>query len=248
LGKVKRAEELKAQAKSLRERFEQAFWCEDLSIYALALDGQKRPCRVRASNAGHCLFTGIASTERAHRVGQTLMGEDFFSGWGIRTLSSREVRFSAMSYHNGSVWPHDNALIARGFSRYGLQQGALKILTGLLDASLFLDLHRLPELFCGFDRRAGQGPTLYPVACSPQSWAAAAVFLILQACLGIRVQAFPARAVFRRTALPESVPRIEIRNLAVGGTNTDVAVEKEGEGFYVRMLRKQGALDIISVK
>jgi len=248
LGKVKRAEELKAQAKSLRQRFEQAFWCEDLSTYALALDGKKRPCRVRASNAGHCLLTGIAGMERARRVGQTLMGEDFFSSWGIRTLSSREVRFSAMSYHNGSVWPHDNALIARGFSRYGLRQGALKILTGLLDASLFLDLHRLPELFCGFDRRAGQGPTLYPVACSPQSWAAAAVFLILQACLGIRVHASPARVLFRRTVLPESLPRIEIRNLAVGDANADLVIEKEGEGFYVRMLRKQGALDIISIK
>lgn len=248
LGKAKRAEELKTQAKSLRQRFEQAFWCEELSTYALALDGRKRPCRVRASNAGHCLFTGIAGTERAHRVGQTLMGKDFFSGWGIRTLSSREVRFSAMSYHNGSVWPHDNALIARGFSRYGLREGALKILTGLLDASLFLDLHRLPELFCGFDRRAGQGPTLYPVACSPQSWAAAAVFLILQACLGIRVHASPARVLFRRTMLPESLPRIEIRNLAVGDANADLVIEKEGEGFYVRMLRKQGALDIISIK
>jgi glycogen debranching enzyme len=248
LGKVKRAEELKTQAKSLRQRFEQAFWCEELSTYALALDGRKRPCRVRASNAGHCLFTGIAGTERAQRVGQTLMGKDFFSGWGIRTLSSREVRFSAMSYHNGSVWPHDNALIARGFSRYGLREGALKILTGLLDASLFLDLHRLPELFCGFDRRAGQGPTVYPVACSPQSWAAAAVFLILQACLGIRVHASPARVLFRRTMLPESLPRIEIRNLAVGDANADLVIEKEGEGFYVRMLRKQGALDIISMK
>jgi glycogen debranching enzyme len=121
-------------------------------------------------------------------------------------------------------------------------------LTGLLDASLFLDLHRLPELFCGFDRRAGQGPTLYPVACSPQSWAAAAVFLILQACLGIRVHASPARVLFRRTVLPESLPRIEIRNLAVGDANADLVIEKEGEGFYVRMLRKQGALDIISIK
>jgi glycogen debranching enzyme len=153
-----------------------------------------------------------------------------------------------MSYHNGSVWPHDNALIARGFSRYGLREESLKILTGLLDASLFLDLHRLPELFCGFYRRAGQGPTLYPVACAPQAWAAGAVFLILEACLGIRIQASPSRVLFRRTALPASLPQIEIRNLAVGEAKADLVVEKEGDGVDVRVLHKTGLLDVISVK
>jgi len=248
LGQTKLAEELKDQAASLQQRFEQAFWREELSTYALALDGEKRPCCVRTSNAGHCLFAGIASPERAQRVAHGLLSEDFFTGWGVRTLSSREARYNAMSYHNGSVWPHDNALIARGFSRYGLRQEALKIFTGLLDASLFVDLHRLPELFCGFHRRTGQAPTLYPVACSPQSWAAAAVFLILQACLGVRLQVSPPRVLFRRTVLPASLRQIEIRNLTVGSANVDLLIQTEGDGVDVRLLRKQGNVDIISVK
>src|SRR5262249_31125702 len=155
-------------------RFEKTFWCEDLGTYALALDGAKQLCRVRTSNAGHCLFTGIAAPERAVRVARTLLGPESFSGWGVRTLATTEARYNPMSYHNGSIWPHDNALIALGLSRYGLEEEVLQIMNGLFDASLFLDLHRLPELFCGFVRRPGEGPTLYPVACAPQSWAAAA--------------------------------------------------------------------------
>jgi glycogen debranching enzyme len=248
LGKSDLAEKLKNQANSLKLRFEHTFWCDDLSTYALALDGEKRPCRVRASNAGHCLFTGIASPERARRVAQNLLREDFFSGWGIRTLSSREARYNAMSYHNGSVWPHDNALIARGLSRYGFRKEILKIFTGLLDASLFLDLHRLPELFCGFHRRPGQAPTLYPVACSPQSWASAAVFLILEACLGIRIHASPPRVLFRRTVMPSSLPQIEIKNLTVGSASADLSIQNEGDSVDVRLLRKHGVLDVISVK
>jgi len=248
LGKTPLAQSLKEQAKSLQVRFEQAFWCEELSTYALALDGDKKPCRVRASNAGHCLFTGIARRGRARLVARTMLGDDFFSGWGIRTVSSRENRYNPMSYHNGSIWPHDNALIARGFSRYGFRQEALRILAGLLDASVFLDLHRLPELFCGFPRRAGQGPTLYPVACSPQSWAAGAVLLILEACLGIRIQASPPRVLFRRTMLPPALPKVEIRNLKVGNATVDIAVERTEEGAYLRIPRKAGEVDIVSIK
>src|SRR5207253_3892361 len=146
-----------------------------------------QPCRVRTSNAGHCLFAGVATPEHARRVAATLTDETSFSGWGIRTVASSEARYNPMSYHNGSVWPHDNALIAAGFARYGFKESAGMLLAGLLDASLFFDLHRLPELFCGFPRRAGESPTLYPVACAPQAWAAGAVFLLLEACLGLSV-------------------------------------------------------------
>src|SRR5262249_41227512 len=163
--------------------FDEAFWCDELSTYALALDAEKRPCRVRASNAGHCLFSGIARHDRAPLVAQTLLDESSYSGWGIRTVSTREHRYNPMAYHDGSVWPHDNAIIAHGFARYGLQQCALQVMRGLFDASTFFELRRTPELFCGFPRRAGEGPTLYPVACSPQSWAAGSVFYILQSCL-----------------------------------------------------------------
>src|SRR5262249_49371194 len=180
-----RGEELERQAQALRERFEAVFWCEELGTYALALDGEKRPCRVRASNAGHCLLTGIASPEHAARTARTLLGDDFFTGWGVRTVAASEARYNPMSYHNGSVWPHDNALIACGLSRYGLREPVLAILSGLFEASHFLELQRMPELFCGFARRNGSGPTLYPVACAPQAWAAGAVYLLLQACLGL---------------------------------------------------------------
>src|SRR5438128_3173709 len=166
------AKEWSARADRLRTKFEEAFWLDDLGTYALALDGDKRPCRVRTSNAGHCLFTGIASPERARRAAHVLLQKDSFSGWGIRTLAASEVRYNPMSYHNGSVWPHDNALIAAGLDRYGLKTAVLDVLTGLYEASRFVDLHRLPELFCGFVLRPGEGPALYPVACAPQSWAA----------------------------------------------------------------------------
>lgn len=248
LGKEKLSNDLQAQAEKLRHRFEDVFWCEDLSLYALALDGDKRPCRVRASNAGHCLFTGIASSERAALVARSLLDEDLFSGWGVRTLSTREVRYNAMSYHNGSVWPHDNAIIASGFARYGNKEGAVRILTGMLDATLFLDLHRLPELFCGFHRRPGEGPTLYPVACAPQSWAAASVFLLLDACLGVQIQNDPPTVVFRRADLPESLPTIQIKNLRAGDGSVDIVLERAVHSVGVTVLRRLGKIDIVSIK
>src|SRR5205807_2310488 len=155
----------------------------DNGTYALALDGKKQPCRVRTSNAGHCLSTNIASPEHAHSIEQILLGPDFFNGWGVRTVGAREPRYNPVSYHNGSVWPHDNSLIAAGLARYGFKQSAARILAGLLDTSIFVDLHRLPVLFCGLERRPGEAPTLYPAACAPQAWAAGSVYLLLEACL-----------------------------------------------------------------
>lgn len=168
LGHDGMAADYSCRARVLRERFDEVFWCESLSTYALALDGLKVPCAVRASNAGHCLFTGIASSERARRVTRTLLGEDSFSGWGIRTLSSTEMRYSPISYHNGTIWPHDNAIIAAGMGRYRLRRALLRILSGLFDAARSVDIWRLPELFCGFARRSGEGPVPYPVACTPR--------------------------------------------------------------------------------
>ena len=153
---------LTRQAEALRERFEQAFWCEELSTYALALDGDKRPCRVRTSNAGQCLFTGIVSPERARHVARTLLAPESFSGWGIRTVAASESRYNPMGYHNGAVWPHDNALIAQGLARYGLGEQALQIWTGLFEAGLYFDLHRMPELFCGFPQEPGRGADPLP--------------------------------------------------------------------------------------
>jgi glycogen debranching enzyme len=248
LGFDEQAGILQAQARTLRVRFEKAFWCEDLGTYALALDGKKQPCRVRTSNAGHCLHTGIANYEHAEQVTRALLSEDFYSGWGIRTVSAREVRYNPMSYHNGSVWPHDNALIAQGMARYGFHEAAARILNGLFDASIFMDSHRLPELFCGFPRQPAQGPTLYPVACSPQAWAAASVFMILEACLDITIRGHRPLVLFRKTFLPQSLHRIEMRGLQVGEATVDLAVHRVGEGIEVNVLRKQGEVQIVSVK
>jgi glycogen debranching enzyme len=247
LGRPERAEELERRAESLRLQFEERFWSEDLSTYVLALDGHKEPCRVKASNAGHCLFGGIASAERAQRAAQTLLAPDSFSGWGIRTLASSERRYNPMSYHNGSVWPHDNALIALGFARYGLNDRAGQLLTGLFDASLFVDLHRMPELFCGFKKRLGEGPTLYPVACAPQSWAAAAVFLCLQACLGMEVDATRRQLVFRRPTLPESLKWVRIEGLTVGDATVDLRLDHHPHNVSVDVLRREGDVEILSV-
>ena len=181
----------------------QAFWCEELSTYALALDGEKRPCRVVGSNAGHALLTGIAAPDRAERVADTLMRVASFSGWGVRTVARTAARYNPISYHNGSVWPHDNALIALGCARYGLKEPVLRILTGLFDAASHWDPRRLPELFCGFARRQA-APTLYPVACSPQAWASAAVFALIDASVGLRFNPAAGEIRFDRPVLPDS--------------------------------------------
>ncbi|MBV9201748.1 MAG: amylo-alpha-1,6-glucosidase, partial [Alphaproteobacteria bacterium] len=173
------------QAEVLRERFEAAFWCDDIAVYALALDGAKRPCRVVSSNAGHTLLTGIAGPERAALMADTLLGSSCFSGWGIRTVARSAARYNPISYHNGSVWPHDNAIITLGLSRYGLKSAVLRVFKGLFQAAGYMDLRRLPELFCGFAWRGLTAPTLYPVACTPQAWASATVFALLQASLGL---------------------------------------------------------------
>ena len=206
LGDATASTALSQQAAVLKEKFEAAFWCEELSTYALALDGAKRPCRVVASNAGHALLAGIADPVRAQRVAQTLLGAGCFSGWGVRTAGISAARYNPMSYHNGSVWPHDNALIALGLARYGLKSEVLKIFRGLFEAAGYMDLRRLPELFCGFPWRRLNAPTLYPVACVPQAWASAAVFALVQASLGIGFDQATGEIHFDRPVLPE-IPR-----------------------------------------
>ena len=246
LGDERNGARLHSEAAQLRERFEDAFWCEDLGMYALALDGEKRACRVRSSNAGHCLFSGIAYPEHGRRTAQTLFQADFFSGWGIRTLARREARYNPLSYHNGSVWPHDNALIASGLTRYGQKVLAGRIMLALMDVSSILELHRLPELFCGLERRTGEGPTLYPVACSPQAWAAAAPFLLIQACLGLTVQGAQNRVVFERPCLPEGIPHLSIHGLRVGNASVDLHFERQADTVRVQVLEKQGEIEVVA--
>lgn len=236
---------LENAATELQRRFEESFWCDEISTYALALDGRKQACRIRTSNAGHCLFSGIASRQRAHLVSHTLMSRDMFSGFGVRTVGSQESRYNPLSYHNGSVWPHDNAIIAAGMARYGFREFAGRILMGLLDVSNTVDLHRLPELFCGVDRREGEGPTLYPVACSPQSWAAASVFMLLQACLGISVDGQAKRIIFDRPYLPEGIPQLWIRGLSIDHSRIDLSLQRHAGTVRIEVLAKQGQAEVV---
>lgn len=233
LGKSGLAERLRSEADDLRNKFEAAFWSEALGAYAIALDGDKRPCEVMTSNAGQCLFSGIASQAHAVQIVQQLESDVLFSGWGIRTVAEGEARFNPMSYHNGSVWPHDNALIASGLARYRLTAAAAKILGALFEASTYFDFDRLPELFCGFSRRPGKAPTLYPVACSPQAWSAGAAFLLLEASIGLSIDAPRRRVAFTRPVLPPFLEQVKIRNLTVANASLDLVLFRSGAGIAV---------------
>jgi glycogen debranching enzyme len=242
------AAEWNVRADRLRDRFEETFWCADLGTYALALDGEKRPCRVRASNAAHVLFSGIASEERARGVAASLMDESSFAGWGIRTVAAGEARYNPMSYHNGSIWPHDNAIAAAGLSRYGFTAAAARILDAMLDLSQAVELHRLPELLCGFHRRTEERPTLYPVACAPQAWAAGAVYLFVQAALGMQIDASRRRIMFCRPSLPERLQSLQLTNLVVGNGRVNLLLERHAQDVAISVMRREGEIEIVAIK
>ena len=246
LGRVQQGNRLRQEAIRLRQQFERAFWCEDLGMYALALDGEKRACRVRTSNAGHALFSGISRVERADRLATELFQRDLYCGWGIRTLSSRERRYNPMSYHNGSVWPHDNAIIGLGLARYGYRKQAQRLLRALFHASLYEPQQRLPELFCGFVRRKEEGPTPYPVACSPQAWSAATVFGLLQACLGLQVNGMRRRVTFDCPSLPAFLQEVRLERLRVGEAEVDIIVQRYAGSVGVEVARRDGKVEVVS--
>jgi glycogen debranching enzyme len=244
LGLAKRAARLERQARELRRRFEDAFWCEEIGSYALALDGAKEPCRVRTSNAGHTLYAGIARRDRARQVAAQLLRPPFYSGWGVRTVAQGEARYNPMSYHNGSIWPHDNALIGWGLAQYGFRHGVGVIFEGLVAATAYMDDRRTPELFCGFRRRTGRGPTLYPAACSPQAWAAGAPFLLLQGMLGMEFDPAKRRVRLLRPAVPEFLGDVTVRNLSLGGGSVDFVLRRRGTRVSLRVLRATGAVEV----
>ncbi|HEX7779189.1 MAG TPA: hypothetical protein VF424_08135, partial [Vicinamibacterales bacterium] len=247
-GDRKAAARWKTTADRLRVSFDREFWCDDLGTYALALDGENRPCRVRTSNPGHALFAGIVPPERAATLAETLMSDRSFAGWGIRTVAANEARFNPMSYHNGSIWPHDNAIVCAGLARYGFYGAASRILSGMLDLSAAVDLHRLPELICGFDRREAEFPTLYPVACAPQAWAAGAVYLMLAACLGLRIDAAARRITLTRAVLPDSIEWLRLTNLTIGEASVDLLLTRHPYDVSVTVLRREGDVEIVGVK
>ncbi|MFG1238788.1 amylo-alpha-1,6-glucosidase [Xanthobacter autotrophicus DSM 597] len=244
LGDLAAAEAYAARARDLRTAFDAAFFDPALGTYVLALDGDKAPCRVRTSNAGHALFSGIAFPERAEAVAACLMDTSSFSGWGVRTLAAGEARFNPMSYHNGSVWPHDNAVVAMGLARYGFRAEAARIFEGLFRASVYFDLRRIPELFCGFARQRNRGPVGYPVACAPQAWAAAAPLALLQASLGLSFDVAERRAVFERPMLPEFLDTLTLTGLAVADGRIDVKVERVDATAALSVINRQGDVGI----
>ncbi|MBY4895713.1 amylo-alpha-1,6-glucosidase [Cupriavidus sp. AU9028] len=245
-GELQRAQQWAERAEALRREFDARFFDPQLGTYVLALDGDKRPCRVRSSNAGHALLTGIAYPERAEAVVRTLMSAPSFCGWGVRTIASTEARYNPMSYHNGSVWPHDNALIAAGLARYGYHREAARIFEGLFAASTYIDLRRLPELFCGFARQHTQGPTFYPVACAPQAWAAAAPLFMLQSCLGLGFDPGQTQITFAGPALPAFLDEVVLRNLAIDGGSADVALRRSGRHVVVDVLERRGPVRVVT--
>lgn len=248
MGDTSLSDRLVMEASNLRTNFSSMFWSEDLSLFVLALDGQKNQCRVRSSNAGHCLFSGIASDLQHRSISKEMLSPSFYSGWGIRTIVTGEKRYNPMSYHNGSVWPHDNAMIAWGALRKRDKELPLRILSGLLDLSSEVILNRLPELICGFSRRPGKGPTLYPVACAPQAWAAGAAFMVLQACLGLEVRALERRIYLHYSALPEALKNVNISNLRVGDTCLDLSFERQAEGVDVNIRRRTGEVEVVVLR
>ena len=245
LGEYEWSEQLQREARELAVRFNELFWVEEIETFAIALDADKQPCQVRNSNAGHLLYSGIVEPRYASRVVASLMSEHTFNGWGIRTISKGEARYNPMSYHNGSIWPHDTAICAAGMSRYGFREECSRVMTGLFDASIYLEWHRLPELFCGFDRLSGHAPTRYPVACSPQAWAAGSIFMLLQSTLGLQFSSTSPQIRFDHPTLPPYLHWVAIENLCVGEAVVDVTLRRHPRDVGLSVDQKQGDLEIV---
>ena len=225
-----RVGEWAAKAERVRQQVEARFWMEEEGFYGVAVDGQGALCRTLTSNAGHLLFVGLPSPERAEKVIRKLTSPAFMSGWGLRTLAVGAARYNPMSYHNGSVWPHDTAVCAAGISRYGHRREAALVAEHLLEAATHFSM-RLPELFCGFPRRPGQPPIAYPVACLPQAWAAGSVFMLLQACLGLEIDGWSGRVTLDHPQLPPGVDSLRVTRLTLGDTHLDLSLERSGHGL-----------------
>lgn len=248
LDKTETAARWHQKAATLKQRFNEVFWDSDMEFYVLALDGEKNPCRVKTSNAGQCLYSGIVDSDKAEKLVKNLLQSDMFSGWGIRTLSSQAKKYNPMSYHNGSVWPHDTAMVAYGMARYGYLEEAMRLMQGLFEACLYIDLQRLPELFCGFSFRHGEAPTSYPVACVPQAWSVAAVFLLLQSCLQICVNAPEKKLEFNKPQLPHYLDQVIVRNLRVPDGKFDLEFQKYQWDMGIHIISKPKDWEVVVYK
>ncbi|HVF53359.1 MAG TPA: glycogen debranching N-terminal domain-containing protein [Actinomycetota bacterium] len=240
LGDETMATTLRNAAEKLKKEFNDAFWMPAEGTLALALDGDKRQVQSVTSNAGHALYCDIVDKERAALIAERLMAPDMFSGWGVRTLSSESVVYNPMSYHNGSVWPHDNAIIAAGLKRYGFRDATQQIAAALFDAAIQSSDYRLPELFCGFQRRSGAAWVRYPVACRPQAWAAAVPFMILQSMLGISPNAGARTLTIHQPHLPVWIDMLELKGLRVGASRLAVRFKRDGDATSFSLVQREG--------
>jgi glycogen debranching enzyme len=244
-GRRARARQLLASCRKLRAKFNRDFWYQGERTYDLALQAGGEPTRVVSSNAGHALWAGIADKEKGRHAAMRLLDADLFNGWGVRTLSAREACYNPLSYHRGSVWPHDNAILVAGLRRHGRDREALAVFEGLLDAARHFDNRRLPELFCGSSRDDYEVPVRYPVACHPQAWAAASFPYMLTTMLGLVPDAFAKRLRIVRPILPESIRALEVKRLRVGGAEVDLAFERARSGVLkARVTRRRGKLSV----
>lgn len=240
------ADRLQHEAEERRERFNRDFWLADKGFYALALQADNRPAAVLSSNPGHALWAGIADPEKARRTVERLMAPDMFNGWGIRTLSENERRYNPIGYHLGTVWPHDNAIIAAGFRRYGFDDAALQIFVSIIEAAMHFDHYQLPELFAGFRREDYGIPVRYPVACHPQAWAACSIPYLLETCLGFQPEAFDQRLRVVRPVLPCFIDQLDVAGLRVASASVDLRFERDASGAVTVDVRKlEGALDVV---
>jgi glycogen debranching enzyme len=239
------ADKWEQEARELKVRFNRDFWIVDQDYCALALDGEGKQVDSISSNPGHCLSLGLLDAEKAFMVAERLQARDMFNGWGIRTLSSQSPAYNPMGYHVGSVWPHDNSLIALGLRSLGLLDPALEVAQGLLDMTLVQPYHRPPELFCGYERIDGNTPVQYPVACSPQAWASGTIFQLFQMMLNLVPDAPGNHLRIIEPALLESINHLSIKNLKVGQTVMDLEFERSENTTACRVTKKRGNLRIV---
>ncbi|PYK45500.1 MAG: amylo-alpha-1,6-glucosidase, partial [Verrucomicrobia bacterium] len=244
VGEEQRASALEEQAERLRECFDRDFWVDD-GYYALALQQGNRQAAVLSSNAGHALWSGIAQPQRAGKIAKWLLSDEMFNGWGVRTLTSAALRYNPLAYHLGTVWPHDNSLIAAGFKRYGFDHEALRIMSGLIDAAVHFQSYRLPELFGGFAQQDYGIPVSYPVACQPQAWSAGAVPYLLTTALGLEGDGFESKLRIVRPMLPENVNQVEVRGLRVGQGSVDLLFTRSDDQVAAKVQRLEGKMEVI---
>jgi glycogen debranching enzyme len=240
VGQTERAAKLRREAAELRNRIRSAFWLEKLGIFALALDGRKRPIPTATTNAGHLLWSRVPSPEVARRLASRFLEPDFFSGWGVRTLSAAHPVYNPMSYHNGSIWPHDNAILVLGMALHGHARAALPIVRALFEAGVHSEFQRLPELYCGMTRQTGSRPVNYPVSCSPQAWASGSLYMLLQALLGIYPEAQSRILHVRDPVLPDFLSELSVSGLAIGGSRVALQFRRHGTRTLANLLSVEG--------